>query len=116
MFVSERKDQVKALLEEGFCRSEVARRLGIDRSTVSRIAAQVGFPSEPRKPSGPRGETRRKVAELLGKGLRPAQIADQLRISKPTVAYHARKLGIPPHEPSKRRFDWEAIRVAYEAG
>jgi len=39
-----------------------------------------------------------------------------LGISKPTVSYHARKLGIEAHPTAKRRYDWAEIRAAYESG
>jgi DNA-binding transcriptional ArsR family regulator len=43
MFVSTR-DQVKDLLGEGLARSEVARRLGVSKATVSYHARRLGFP------------------------------------------------------------------------
>jgi DNA-binding CsgD family transcriptional regulator/5-methylcytosine-specific restriction endonuclease McrA len=165
MFVDERDRIVRDLLANGHSRSQVARRLGLNRDTVSRIAARVGFPSRARRHSGidwaavreyyatghsieackrkfgfssstweasvcrgdvvPRvaptqgqghGVTRRKVAELVDKGISPAEIASRLGVSKSTVAYHARKLGIPAREPAARRFDWELISRAYESG
>jgi DNA-binding CsgD family transcriptional regulator len=165
MFVSERDDQIRQLLENGVSRSEIGRRLRIDRSTVSRIAARVGFPSDARtdseidwttvrvfydagwsveackkrfgftssawdaavcrgevvsrphpNPGQPAGKTRQRVAVLLRAGRKPAQIARELGVSKPTVSYHVRNLGLPPHEPSTRRFDWAAIKIAYDAG
>lgn len=161
----DRDKVVRDLLRDGVSRSEIARRLGIDRDTVGRIAARVGFPSRARRPSSidwaavreyyaagnsieackrrfgfssstwdaavcrgdvvPRqamttgqapGITRKKVAELLEKGLGPKEIARQLGVSTPTVCYHARKLGVPARESAARRYDWQEIRKAYESG
>jgi DNA-binding CsgD family transcriptional regulator len=158
-------ERIRELLVAGESRSAIARRLGVNRGTVSRYAAQVGFPSSPRGPSildwhvvrefyveghsieeckrqfgfsssswdaavcrgdvvprkprkkgRPQGETRSKVAELLGSGLKPAEVASRLGISRPTVSYHARKLGIEPRGNADRRYDWSAIRAAYESG
>jgi DNA-binding CsgD family transcriptional regulator len=157
--------RIRELLVAGEPRTRVAQRLGINRGTVSRYAAKVGFPSSARMPSAldweavrayyeeghtiedckrrfgfsasnwesavcrgdvvprdpptrgrPRGEMRVKVSALLDSGLRPAEVAAQLGISKPTVSYHARRLGIEPKSGPGRRYDWQEIRVAYESG
>ena len=62
------------------------------------------------------GTTRAAVAELMAQGLYQAQIARELGISKPTVCFHMRMLGIPPHEDFARRYDWDEIRAYYDAG
>lgn len=66
-------------------------------------------PRDPPTKGRPRGETREKVAELLAAGIRPAEVARRLGISKPTVSYHARKLGVPAEGRCEQRYDWEAI-------
>lgn len=43
-------------------------------------------------------------------------IARRLGVSKPTVSYHARRLGIEADARFTRRHDWTAIRAHYEAG
>ena len=62
------------------------------------------------------GVTRQAVAELVGRGVSSAEIARQLDVSKPTVCFHLRMLGIPASVDFARRYDWEAIRDFYEAG
>jgi hypothetical protein len=62
------------------------------------------------------GETRREVAKLWANGLSGAQIARQLGISKPTVCFHLRLLGVPPSMDFAKRYDWDAIRAYYDAG
>jgi AraC-like DNA-binding protein len=64
----------------------------------------------------PRTRTRDAIAKLLADGLSQAEIAQELGISKPTVCFHMRKLGIAPREQAARRYDWDAIRERYEAG
>jgi len=61
-------------------------------------------------------ETRLAVARLLESGQTQADVAFELGISKPTVSYHARGLGLPPDERASRRFDWELIQQAHDAG
>jgi hypothetical protein len=56
------------------------------------------------------------VAELVATGLSFAQVAKVLGISKPTVAYHARRLGIPPVDKFKCRYDWDAIQAYHDDG
>jgi hypothetical protein len=64
----------------------------------------------------PRGRTREAVAELFARGLSQTAIARQLDITKPTVCFHLRKLGVPPRTELAKRYDWEEIRAYYEAG
>jgi hypothetical protein len=61
-------------------------------------------------------QTRAVVEELLDQGLTQSQIAFKLNLSKPTVSYHARKLGRPPDARASRRFDWPAIQSAHDGG
>src|SRR5436309_14213846 len=62
------------------------------------------------------GRTRAAIAKLMASGLSQAQIARKPGISKPTVCFHMRMLGIPPHEDFSRRYDWDEIRAYYDAG
>lgn len=55
------------------------------------------------------------VARLLREGLTQRQIARELGITPPTVAYHVRRLGIPARA-SRRRYDWAAVQEYYDAG
>ncbi len=64
----------------------------------------------------PRGRTRRAVERLLAEGIPQAQIAATLGVSRPTVAFHVRQLGIPARPELARRFEWPEIRAYYEAG
>ncbi len=68
---------------------------------------------------GPRngfGVTRDLVADLHAQGLTGAEIARRLRVNRSTVVYHLRCLQRPRDPRFARRFDWEEIRRAYEAG
>jgi predicted DNA-binding protein YlxM (UPF0122 family) len=64
----------------------------------------------------PNGRTRELVAELMKQGLSGAEIARELGISKPTVCFRMRMLGIPPAVEFATRYDGEAIRAHYQAG
>jgi hypothetical protein len=45
-----------------------------------------------------------------------AAIGTELGISKATVAYHARALGVPADQRFNRRYDWEEVQRAHDAG
>jgi DNA-binding transcriptional ArsR family regulator len=68
------------------------------------------------KPRAKPGATRAEVGRLIAAGLTYAEIAKALRISKPTVSYHARKLGIPATDKFSCRYDWAAVQAFYDAG
>jgi predicted DNA-binding protein YlxM (UPF0122 family) len=60
--------------------------------------------------------TREHVRRLLAQGLSLAEVARTLAVSKSTVSYHARRLGIEPDSRFARRYDWAVIRRFYEQG
>lgn len=59
---------------------------------------------------------RERVRALLNEGCAQADIARQLGVSKGTVAFHVRKLAVAADERFARRYDWNAIREAYDSG
>lgn len=67
--------------------------LEVDELTALLAAAseQDGLLSVPADENA--GETARAVAGLLARGLRPAQIAERLSLSRSTVTFHAQRLG-----------------------
>jgi len=50
------------------------------------------------------------VAALVEIGLPYSQVATRLGVSKPTVSYHARKLGIPAADKFSCRYDWPEVQ------
>jgi hypothetical protein len=60
--------------------------------------------------------TREAVARLKEAGFTQTEIAQELGLSKSTIAYHFRTLGIEPDERFSRRYDWEEIQRAYDSG
>ena len=59
---------------------------------------------------------REKVRRLLDEGLSQRETARRLGVAKTTVVFHARRLDVPLDERFARRYDWAAIRAAYESG
>jgi DNA-binding transcriptional ArsR family regulator len=68
--------------------------------------------TQPRRPSVRREE----VARLRDDGLSYSAIAERLGLSKATVAYHARRLGIPANDRFARRYDWKEVQAAVDSG
>jgi Homeodomain-like domain len=56
------------------------------------------------------------IARLRAEGLSYRTISSRLGVSKATVAYHARRLGIPADDKSSRRYDWTEVQRAHDAG
>ena len=66
--------------------------------------------------SFPRGVAGGRWRSFSAKGHGVAAIAEALGVSKPTVCYHARKLGIPPRSEFSLRFDWDEIQRVHDSG
>jgi DNA-binding CsgD family transcriptional regulator len=158
-----RAQRIAALLDEGLSGLEIARRLGVSHSTVSRTAARMGRRLAPArgsqfdweairryyeaghsiadccrrfgisrgawdravtrgdvvprpKAAPPASETRKAVERLLTQGMSQTRIAHVLGLSKATIAHHVRGLGIPADERFSRRYDWEEVQRAHDAG
>jgi hypothetical protein len=108
---------IRSFYEAGNSAAATMRRFGFRASTWEAAIARGDITPRPRDYlERPRGQTRAAVEKLLNEGIGIAEIAERLRISKPTVCYHARKLGVPPQSQFARRFDWTEIRRVYESG
>src|SRR4029453_6681114 len=74
---------------------------------------------ERRRNPGPRlppGVMRERVRRLFEQGLSQREIARRLGVAKTTVAFHVRRLDVAPDSRFARRYDWRAIRAAYDSG
>jgi DNA-binding CsgD family transcriptional regulator len=109
-------DAIRRYYEDGHSAEECKRRFGFSSATWTAAIARGEIVPRPRNSQRPPGERRRAVAELLNHGLGIAEIARRLGVSKPTVCYHARKLGVPSRQEFARRFDWVEIKRVYESG
>jgi hypothetical protein len=98
--------------------------------TVAECKAKFGFASGawdsavgrgeivPRAKGAPRlrHDTRAAVRELLAAGKNQTEVAFELGLSKGTVCYHARQLGIEGDPRFRQRYDWSEIQRAHDAG
>jgi 5-methylcytosine-specific restriction endonuclease McrA len=61
-------------------------------------------------------QTRERVAGMLADGMGRLEVARALGLSKSTISYHARRLGLPIDERFNRRYDWSVIQQFYDEG
>jgi 5-methylcytosine-specific restriction endonuclease McrA len=120
MFVPRRQrtydwDEIKSFYELGHSAAECQARFAITNGAWYG-AVQRGAIVLRDTRHRPRTRTRVLIAALLAEGLSQAAIARELGISRPTVCFHLRKLGIAAAVAPARRYDWDEIRKYYEAG
>lgn len=60
--------------------------------------------------------TRARIRALRKQGLGAAEIARLLDVNRSTVAYHLRRLDVPPDERFGRRYDWREVQSYYDDG
>jgi DNA-binding CsgD family transcriptional regulator len=120
--VSTTRATIADLLEQGLSVAAISRQLGIAYNTVRYHRDRLAEPaSQPEPSAGPPEvvsyvRTREAVAALLDEGLSRSEIARRLGITKPTVSYHARRLGAAVDERGALRYDWPAIQRYYDEG
>jgi transcriptional regulator with XRE-family HTH domain/5-methylcytosine-specific restriction endonuclease McrA len=107
---------VRAYYDAGHSVKECQERFGFSirawRAAVLRGDVEMRTPKVPPHSS----QKRELIGGMLSDGWSQAQIAAELGMSKPTVSYHARRLGVPAHDRFARRYDWGAIQRAHDAG
>ena len=119
MFVGRRRynwTEVRAYYEAGHTIRECQERFGFSPGAWD---AAVGRGDVvPRRNPVPRytHDTREAVREHLDAGMSQAEIAFELRLSKGTVCYHARQLGMTSDARYGKRYDWKEIQRAHDSG
>lgn len=69
-----------------------------------------------RRVEGRLERTKEAVRRLTDAGYSGNEIARELGISKATVAYHRRRLGVIADERFSRRYDWTEVQRVYDQG
>jgi DNA-binding transcriptional ArsR family regulator len=59
---------------------------------------------------------RAAIERMRAEGLSYTAISARLGVSKATVAYHSRRLGMPVMEKCRRRYDWRRVQEAIDEG
>lgn len=116
------REAIKKLFAGGMRQPEIARQLDLAPSTVTyHVERILRGESSTREAASPEpavqpSRTRAAVARLLADGCTRVEIARRLGISKPTVTYHARRLGGSIDSRCARRYDWAAVQRYYDEG
>jgi hypothetical protein len=107
-------DAVQAYYDEGHTIDECGDRFGFSYGAWDRAAVRGDIASRPRSKRELSGATRDRVGLLLAEGSKPAEIAKVLDISKSTVAFHCRRLGVGADSRFSRRYDWTEVQRAID--
>ncbi len=106
---------IRAYYEEGHSRRECQERFGFSAGAWDHAIARGDIEARPREAFRYTHATRYAVARLHEEGLAQVEIASRLVLSKSTVAFHIRNLGIPPDQRFNRRYDWDAVQRTIES-
>jgi DNA-binding transcriptional ArsR family regulator len=107
---------IRSYYEEGHTVKECQVRFGFSNGAWHRAAQRGDVVPRPRSSGLRASEKRAEIARLRRSGMTYVEIARRLGVSKATVAYHARRLGIPADDRCARRYDWSEIQCAYDSG
>lgn len=108
---------IRAFYDAGHSRQECQAHFSVSSGAFDLALARGDIvPREEPDPVKHSHKTRAAVAEGLAAHKTQAQVARELGISKSTVAFHARQLGVAPNEKFNRRYDWAEIQQAHDAG
>ena len=107
---------IRAYYEVGHTRAECQGRFGFSNRAWQRAVERGDVVPRP-KSSGLRASAKRAlIGQLRAEGKSYVAIARELGLEKSTVAYHARRLGIPAMEKFARRYDWALVQTEIEKG
>jgi transposase len=119
MFVPRRRfdwKTIRTYYEAGHTVIECKARFGFSNGAWDGAVKRGEIVPRPRMSGRRTHDTRHAVKALLEQGVQRAEIARRLGVSKPTVTYHARRLGFESEQAAARRYDWAAVRRYYDEG
>jgi DNA-binding CsgD family transcriptional regulator len=100
--------------DAGHTIDECCARFGFTYGAWDKAATRGDVAPRPRA-NGELGlSTRDRVEDLLSRGRTQAEISRVLGLTKSTIAYHVRQLGIRADPKFARRHDWEAVQRAID--
>jgi predicted transcriptional regulator len=105
---------VQRFYDEGHTIDECKKRFGFSYGAWDKAVTRGDLVARPRRAGELSGATRDRVEHLLAEGLTQAQIGRELSLTKSTVAYHARQLGLRADPRFARRHDWKAVQRAID--
>jgi 5-methylcytosine-specific restriction endonuclease McrA len=109
-------DGIRVYYEAGHTLAECKARFGFSNGAWSAAVARGDIVSRGRASGRRSHDTRNAVKPLLEAGFSRAEVARRLGISRPTVTYHAMRLGFESDSGPARRYDWAEVQRYYNAG
>jgi len=108
--------RIQAYYDEGHTVRECQTKFGFANGSWDAAVGRGEIAPRSRTEPTWRHETREAVRGLLEAGLSQSETAYRLGLSKGTVCYHARRLGIEGDGRFRRRYDWAEIQRAHDEG
>jgi hypothetical protein len=105
---------VRELYEAGHTIDECRARFGFTYGAWDKAVTRGDVVPRPRSNRELSHATRDDVERLLALGLNQAQISRELGLTRSTIAYHARALGVRADPRFARRHDWRAVQRAID--
>lgn len=107
---------IRAYYEQGHSVQECKAKFGFGNGAWDAAVGRGDVVPRTAKQPRFRHRTRDAVQELLESGLTQTEVAFELGLSKGTVCYHARQLGLEGDSRFRNRYDWAQIQRAHDAG
>jgi hypothetical protein len=107
---------IRDYYEVGHTVAECQERFGFSKGAWHRAVERGDVAPRPKWSGRRAGEKRARVGQLREQGKSYVQIARELGLKRSTVAYHARRLGIPADDRFARRYDWAVVQAAVDDG
>jgi DNA-binding CsgD family transcriptional regulator len=105
---------IQEYYDQGHTIDECKERFGVSYGAWDKAAVRGDIVTRQRSKRKLSHETRDQVEALLADGLKPAEIARRLGLTKSTVAFHCRKLGYRADARFARRYDWSDVQRAID--
>ena len=106
--------QVQTYYDEGHTIDQCKARFGFSYGAWDKAVTRGELRPRARRNGELSGGTRDQVEHLLSQGLEQVQVARELGLTKSTIAYHVRCLGIRADPRFARRHDWAAVQRAID--
>ncbi len=107
--------EIQRYYDAGHTIGECRERFGCSYGAWDKASMRGDINVRPRSERQLSHETRDKVEKLLARGASQSAIVKELGMSKSTVAYHCRRLGIRADARFARRYAWTDVQRAIDA-
>ena len=108
--------EIQAYYDAGHNLLECKERFGFSNGAWDGAVKRGEIVPRPRMSGRRTHDTRNAVRALLEQGVTRAEIATRLGVSRPTITYHAKRLGFASESGPARRYDWVEVQRYYDEG